>query len=86
MSYSIRIKKSAAKELARIPSADRVRVINAIDHLKDHPHSGSPLKGEYRGIRRIRVGDYRVLYEVSDEDLIILVIRVATREEAYRGR
>ena len=86
MSYSIRIKKSAAKELARIPSADRVRVIRAIDHLKEHPHSGSSLKGEYRGIRRIRVGDYRVLYEVSDEDLIILVIRVATREEAYRGR
>ena len=86
MSYSIRIKKSAAKELARIPSADRVRVIRAIDHLKDHPHSGSSLKGEYRGIRRIRVGDFRVLYEVSDKDLIILVIRVATREEAYRGR
>lgn len=86
MSYSIRIKKSAAEELARIPSADRVRVIRAIDHLKDHPHSGSSLKGEYRGIRRIRVGDFRVLYEVSDEDLIILVIHVATREEAYRGR
>lgn len=86
MSYSIRIKKSAVEELARIPSNDRVRVIRAIDHLKDHPHSGGSLKGEYRGIRRIRVGDYRVLYEVSDEDLIILVIRVATREEAYRGR
>lgn len=86
MSYSIRIKKSAAKELARIRSADRVLVIRAIDLLKDHPHSGSSLKGEYRGIRRIRVGDYRVLYEVSNEDLIILVIRVSTREEAYRGR
>lgn len=84
MSYSIRIKKSAAKELARIPSNDRVRVIRAIDHLKDHPHSGSPLKGEFRGIRRIRVGDYRVLYEVGVEELIILIVRVATREEIYR--
>lgn len=80
MSYSIRIKKSAAKELARIPSNDRVRVIRAIDYLKDHPHSGSPLKGEIRGIRRIRVGDYRVLYEVGVEELIILIVRVATRE------
>ena len=86
MSYSIRIKKSAAKELAHITSNDRVRVIRAIDHLKEHPLSGSSLKGEYRGIRRIRVGDYRVLYEVSNEDLIILVVRVATREDAYRGR
>lgn len=76
MSYSIRIKKSAAKELARIPSADRVRVIRAIDHLKDHPLSGSTLKGEYRGIRRIRVGDYRVLYEVGVEELIILIVHV----------
>ena len=84
MSYSIHIKKSAAKELARIPSNDRVRVIRAIDQLKDHPYSGSPLKGEFRGIRRIRVGDYRVLYEVGVEELTILIVRVATREEVYR--
>ena len=84
MSYSIHIRKSASKELARIPSNDRVRVIRAIDQLKDQPYSGSPLKGKIRGIRRIRVGDYRVLYEVGAEELTILTIRVASREEVYR--
>ena len=86
MSYSIRIKESAAKELARVPSKDRVRIIHAIDELREHPLVGSALKGEYRGIRRIRVGDYRVLYEVGVEELIILIVRVATRGEVYRRR
>lgn len=86
MSYSIRIKGSAAKELAHVSLKDRVRIIHAIDHLREHPLSGSSLKGEYRGIRRIRVGNYRILYEVGFEELIILIIRVATRGEIYRRR
>ena len=86
MSYSIRIKNSAAKELAHIPARDRSRVIRAIDNLKEQPLSGSPLKGELRGISRIRVGDYRVLYEMGSEELTILVVRVAGRGEAYRSR
>ena len=86
MSYSIRIKKSAAKEIAHIPARERTRVIRAIDSLKEHPVTGSPLKGELRGIRRIRVGDYRVLYELGTEELTILVVRVAGRGEAYRRR
>ena len=86
MSYSIRIKRSAAKELARIPRADRVRIVRAIDVLGDQPLTGTALKGELRGLRRIRVGRYRVLYEVLDGELVILVVRVRSRGEAYRAR
>ena len=86
MSYLIRIKKSAAKELACVPEKDRVRIIHAIDSLGEQPLSGSNLKGEYRGIRRIRVGDYRVLYEIGSEELIILIVRIANREDVYRRR
>lgn len=86
MSYSIRIKKSAARELARISARDRSRIVHAIDDLKEHPLSGSPLKGELRGIRRIRVGDYRVLYEIGSKELTILVVRVAGRGNVYRRR
>ena len=84
VTYSIRIKRSAAKELARIPRADRVRIVRAIDGLADEPLSGSALKGELRGLRRIRIGQYRVVYEVLDGELIVLVVRVSHRREAYR--
>ena len=56
MSYSIRIKSSATRELARIPKQNRLRIVHAIDNLGDHPLSGKPLKGEFRGLRRVRVG------------------------------
>ena len=84
MSYSIRIKESAAKELRRVAKADRTRIVAAIDRLAETPHLGAALKGDLRGLRRLRVGDYRVMYEVRDEELVVLVVRVAHRRDAYR--
>ena len=86
VSFSIRIKGSAAKELGRIAKPDRARIVAAIDRLAEHPYLGSTLKGELRGLRRLRVGDYRVLYEAQDDVLVVLIVRVAHRREAYRGR
>ena len=85
MSYSIRIKKSAAKELAAIDKPNRLRIIDAIDDLKSNPYRGSVLKGDLSGLRRVRMGDYRVIYELNQGELLILVIRVAHRREVYRG-
>ena len=84
MSYSIRIKGSATKELGRLAKPARERIIEAIDRLAENPFLGNALKGELRGLRRIRVGEYRVLYEMQDDALIVLVIRVAHRRNAYR--
>ncbi|WP_419863173.1 type II toxin-antitoxin system RelE family toxin [Candidatus Poriferisodalis sp.] len=84
MRYSIRIKRSAERELARIAKPQRRRIIDAIDRLADQPDAGSSLKGSLRGLRRIRVGDCRVLYEVLDGELIVLFVRVVRRREAYR--
>ena len=86
MRYAIRIKESAARELQRIGRSDRERLIAAIDRLAENPFAGSALKGELRGLRRIRVGDYRLLYEVRERDLVVLVLRAAHRREAYRRR
>lgn len=86
MNYSIRIKRSAARELGRIHPDDRMRVIRAIDRLAEQPLTGSVLKGGLRGLRRVRIGRYRVLYEVLDDELVVLVIRVSHRREAYRSR
>lgn len=84
MSYSVRIKRSAAKELARLPRDARARLIEAIDRLGEEPLRGALLKGGLRGLRRLRVGHHRIVYEVQDDQLMVLVIRVAHRREAYR--
>ncbi len=84
MSFSIRIKGSAAKELKRIDRSTRSRIVAHIDRLAENPHLGTTLKGDLRGLRRIRVGDYRVIYEVQDSVLVVLVVRIGHRRDAYR--
>ncbi len=84
MNYSVKIKRSVAKELSKIEKPERGRLIDAIDRLAENPLQGAVLKGELRGLRRIRVGDYRVLYEVRDQELVVLVVRVRHRREVYR--
>ena len=84
MSYTGVIKRSAAKALAAIPRDDRLRLIEAIDRLTANPAAGSVLKGEFSGLRRVRVGGYRIVYEVQDRQLTVLVVRIGHRRDVYR--
>ena len=84
MTWSVRIKGSAARELARIATPARTRVAEAIDGLAENPFTGTALKGELRGLRRIRVGEYRIVYEIQEGELVVLVIRVRHRRDVYR--
>ncbi len=84
MSYSIQIKGSAAKSLNKLPEPVRKRLIEAIDRLAQDPHAGRILHGEFRGLRRIRVGSYRVVYNLMREQLVVLVVRIGNRKDVYR--
>jgi mRNA interferase RelE/StbE len=64
VSCSVKIKASAAKSLRALPRSERERLAAAIDRLSDEPHAGGALKGEFSGLRRLRVGRYRNVYEV----------------------
>jgi mRNA interferase RelE/StbE len=86
VTYSLRIKKSAAKALAKIAKNDRLRLIEAIDRLRKEPGAGGVLKGEFAGLRRLRVASYRIIYEVIDDQLVVLVIRVGHRRKVYRSK
>jgi len=84
-SYSIKIKKSAAKELQRIPGKDRDRIIARIQNLSDDPRPDGckKLSGEEK--YRIRQGNYRVLYQIYDDTLVVVVVRIADRRDANRN-
>ena len=84
MTYAVHIKRSAAKALQTIARDVRLRLIEAIDRLADNPGAGSVLKGEFSGLRRLRVGNYRIVYEVQAQQLVVLVVRIERRRDISR--
>jgi mRNA interferase RelE/StbE len=84
-SYSLEIKRSAAKELAQVPPKDRGRVIARIQGLAldPRPAGAEKLSGQER--YRVRQGDYRILYEIEDQVLRIMVVKIGHRRDVYRG-
>lgn len=85
MSHEIRISRSALKALARIERRDQQRIRAVIELLADDPRPPAciALVGE-QGVYRVRVGDYRVLYEVFDAVLVVHVVAAGHRREVYR--
>lgn len=82
--YRIEIKRSAAKELEKIGKKDRDRIIEKIRSLSEDPRppQSKKLSGEEK--HRIRQGDYRVLYQIYDDVITVVVVRVAHRREVYK--
>ncbi|SNS99632.1 mRNA interferase RelE/StbE [Micrococcales bacterium KH10] len=85
MTYRISVSRDVAKTLRRIHPQEVRRLKAAITALAEDPRPAGcvELKGG-AGELRIRVGDYRVVYEVIDDELVILVLRVGHRREVYR--
>ncbi len=85
MSYAIEWKASARKELRGIDVSARRRILSTVDRLGQDPRpTGSVTLTGSPGWRRIRVGGYRVVYEVRDESLVVLVLRVGPRGRVYQ--
>jgi len=82
--WSIKWDSRAIKEVAEIPEADRKRIVDAVERLAADPLRGKPLKGRWEGLRRIRVGVYRIIYALRKAELTILVLRVGSRSDVYR--
>lgn len=83
--YKVRIKKSAGKELEKIHPNDQHRLVERIQKLSDDPRpiGSKKLSGDEK--YRIRQGNFRILYEIFDEVVTVVVIRIAHRREVYRG-
>jgi mRNA interferase RelE/StbE len=79
LAYRIRYKKSTAKDLKTIPKKERARIL---DELVEHPEKQRQLKGRFAGLRRLRVGNYRVIYSVMDDE--VWVLRIGHRGGVYR--
>lgn len=85
MNYEVRKTRRVQREIDAIEKRDRLRIEGAIALLAENPRppKATKLVGQ-RNRWRVRTGDYRILYEIDDGVLTVLVIRVAHRREVYR--
>ena len=84
--YQIEWKKTALRELKRLDRQIIPRIVAAVDSLSTHPLPDGvrKLQGSQRTYR-IRVGTYRVIYELYEARLLVEIVRVRHRKDAYRG-
>lgn len=84
MTCTVEILRSAQRQLAKIDRQDRHRIITAIRGLASDPRPAGSKKLSGRLAWRIRVGVYRVIYEIADDRLLVLVVAIGHRKEVYR--
>ena len=79
---------AAGKELASLSKAVRDRVVENIRSLAFNPRPSGckALQGQFKGLHRIRSGQYRIIYQIKDDRLIVTLIRIGDRRDVYRPR
>ena len=85
MKWTIKFKPKAAKEFDKLDRTIQVRIMRFLEEraVLDPKAYAEPLKGTFKGLWRYRVGDYRIIVDILEEELVIAVLRVAKREDVY---
>lgn len=84
--YELRFRASVAKDLRNVPKADLRRLLERIESLRDDPRPAGSEKLSAQERYRIRQGNYRILYEIFDLEIIVEVVKVGHRREVYRNK
>jgi mRNA interferase RelE/StbE len=82
--YRVVFRKSVARDMRRIPSRDLRRILATIESLSEDPRPAGIEKLPGRETYRVRQGDYRIIYEIKDEEVIVVVVKVGHRKDMYR--
>ena len=84
MAYNVVYKKSDHRDLKKLSKAEAGRILDQIEQeLTKKPESFPVLKGRFAGLRKYRIGDYRIIYALVGTD--ILVLRIGNRRDVYKG-
>lgn len=84
--YRVQLQKRAEKELSKLPLEIQKRVSASLIYLGYDPFIGEPLQGNLRGFYSLHLHPYRVIYEIFRDKLLVLVVRVRHRKDAYKGK
>lgn len=83
MKYEIQVKKSVYKALNKIPHNDQIKISKDIKSLSNNPRPSKSIKLKNSDYYRIRCGIYRVIYEIKDNQLVIIILKVDHRKDVY---
>ncbi|HPE78839.1 MAG TPA: type II toxin-antitoxin system RelE/ParE family toxin [Gammaproteobacteria bacterium] len=83
-SYELVFKKSVAKDLRSIPKKDVARVLQRIEALRDDPRGEGCVKLSALERYRVRQGVYRIVYEIRDNQLVVMVVKIGHRSAVYK--
>ena len=83
MSYKFSFKSSVFRDLKKIDKIQVEQILNKIEkELSENPTSFPPLSGKFAGLRKFRVGSYRIIYSILDDT--VLILRISHRKDIYR--
>jgi len=82
--YEIIFRNPAKRFLKNLDKDSQERILKKIDKLKDNPRIGKPLTGNLRGLWRLRQDNYRIIYKIKDQELVIYVINMGDRGRVYK--
>ena len=85
MAYQVILKPAARRDIKKLAGPDQVRIIKRLESLSENPRSfgAKKLRGA-EDLFRVREGNYRIIYQIQDEMLLVLVVKVGHRREIYR--
>jgi mRNA interferase RelE/StbE len=84
MIFRVRYEAEFSKQLKKLDNKEKIRIISAVDELADNPFVNKVLKGRMTGLRRLRVGDFRVVYSLVDD--VVVVHDVGLRCRVYKKK
>jgi mRNA interferase RelE/StbE len=86
MAYIVEFAPAARRQLRKLDRPVQVRVLRRVEKLENQPRpqTAETLKGNTETVYRVREGDYRIIYTIEDDRLIVLVVRIGHRSEVYR--
>ena len=82
MPYEVRFTPAADRQISRLPKSIQPRIIARADNPR--PRGAKRLTNAEQGTYRVRAGDYRIIYDIQDTMLLVLVVRVGHRRDVYR--
>jgi mRNA interferase RelE/StbE len=85
VTYEVRVRPRAAKQLRDLPRGVSTTIARVIEALAENPRPDGAVQLKGTDFMRVRVRDYRVVYEVQDDVLLVLVVRLGHRRDVYRG-
>jgi len=84
LTYTIEIKASATKQIRKLPQDLQEQIASTINDLATDPRPNGVKKLKNFDSYRVRVGDYRIIYQIQDNVLLIIVVRVGHRKDVYK--